>query len=140
LNDSVTSNSGRGSGGAPFSSPCGVALSTVDGSCEVTDCNTTSPSAVLQYNAPAGGQYYVQVTGGDSLNGSASGVQSTTPYSLVFEYPKSGALGGNIVTASFDNDLISFDASVRPSRASRTGASPPLSCATITSARSATPA
>ncbi|MBI2787481.1 MAG: PepSY domain-containing protein [Elusimicrobia bacterium] len=87
-------------------------VNTVDGSCEVTDCNTTAASVVLLYNAPAGGQYYAQVTGGDSLNGSASGVQSTTPYSLVFEYPKGGALSGAIVSASFDNDLISFDAGV----------------------------
>jgi Zn-dependent metalloprotease len=87
-------------------------VNTVDGSCEVTDCNTTVASVVLQYNASSGGQYYLQVVGGDSLNGSASGVQSSAPFSLVFEYPKSGALGGSIVTASFDNDLISFDANV----------------------------
>lgn len=87
-------------------------VNTVDGSCEVTDCNTTAGTVVLQYNASAGGQFYVQVTGGDSLNGSASGVQSTTPYGLTFEYPKSGALGGSIVSASFDNDLISFDVNV----------------------------
>lgn len=87
-------------------------LNTVDGSCESNDCNTTAASAVLQYNNPAGGHFYVQVVGGDSLNGSASGVQSTTPYAILFEYPKSGAVGGSLVNASFDNDTISFEATV----------------------------
>ncbi|MCM2304468.1 MAG: PepSY domain-containing protein [Elusimicrobia bacterium] len=87
-------------------------VNTVDGSCESFDCNTTAGAVVLSYNNPSGGHFYVQVTGGDSLNGSASGVQSTTPYAISFEYPKSGALGGSIVTATFDNDTISFDVNV----------------------------
>jgi hypothetical protein len=87
-------------------------VNTVDGSCEVTDCNTTASRVVLLYNNPEGGLMYLQVTGGDSLNGSASGVQSSTPYTLQFEYPKGGAVGGSIVTATFDNDTISFDADV----------------------------
>ncbi len=87
-------------------------INTIDGLCATFDCNTTASSVELVYNNPAGGQLYVQVVGGDSLNGSASGVQSTTPYGLVFEYPKSGALGGSIVTASFDNDIISFSVNV----------------------------
>lgn len=87
-------------------------VNTLDGSCETFDCNTTAAQVELVYNNPTGGQYYVQVAGGDSLNGSASGVQSTTPYSLTFTYPKGSALSGTIVTASFDNDTISFNVDV----------------------------
>ncbi|PIR19584.1 MAG: hypothetical protein COV48_01200 [Elusimicrobia bacterium CG11_big_fil_rev_8_21_14_0_20_64_6] len=87
-------------------------VNTVDGYCETFDCNTTASSVVLSYNNPAGGQLYLQVTGGISLYASASGVQSSTPYSLAFEYPKGSALTGSIVTASFDNDTISFDVNV----------------------------
>ncbi len=87
-------------------------INTIDGSCESSDCNTTAASAVLQYNNPSGGQLYVQVTGGDTLDGSASGVQSTTPYAIAFDYPKSGAVGGSLVSATFDNDVISFEANV----------------------------
>lgn len=82
------------------------------GSCEAFDCNTSAAKVELAYNNPAGGQLYLQVAGGDSLLGSASGVQSTTPYGLAFEYPRSGALGGSIVSATFDNDTISFDVNV----------------------------
>lgn len=87
-------------------------FNTVDGFCESFDCNTTQATVVLQYNNPAGGQLYLQVIGGDSLNGSASGVQSTTPYAIGFEYPKGSALSGSIVSASFDNDTISFEVNV----------------------------
>lgn len=87
-------------------------INTVDGSCEDFDCNTTAPHADLVYNNPTGGQFYLQVSGGMSLGASASGVQSTTPYGLTFSYPKASALGGSIVTANFDNDLISFNVDV----------------------------
>ncbi|MEK7234770.1 MAG: PepSY domain-containing protein [Elusimicrobiota bacterium] len=87
-------------------------VNTLDGLCESFDCNTSVSQVELVYNNPAGGQLYVQIVGGDSINGSASGVQTTTPYSLVFEYPQGSALSGSIVTASFDNDTISFNVNV----------------------------
>ncbi|MDD5304799.1 MAG: PepSY domain-containing protein [Elusimicrobia bacterium] len=87
-------------------------LNTVDGSCETFDCNTSAATVQLVYNNPTGGQLYAQIAGGDSLNGSASGVQSAAPYSLVFEYPKGSALSGSIVSATFDNDTISFNVDV----------------------------
>ena len=87
-------------------------VNTVDGACETFDCNTTASTVELSYNNAAGGLLYLQVVGGDSLNGSASGVQSGTPYSLSFLYPKGAALSGTIVTASFDNDTISFNVDV----------------------------
>ena len=87
-------------------------VNTLDGSCETFDCNTSESRVELAYNNPTGGLFYAQVVGGDSLNGSASGVQSTTPYGLTFAYPKAGALGGSIVTATFDNDTITFSVNV----------------------------
>ncbi|MBI5246183.1 MAG: hypothetical protein HY923_03310 [Elusimicrobia bacterium] len=87
-------------------------VNTVDGLCEVFDCNTTASTVDIQYNNPTGGLFYLQIIGGDCVNGSASGVQSTTPYGLTFSYQQSGALGGSIVTASFDNDTIRFDVDV----------------------------
>ncbi len=87
-------------------------FNTVDGLCETFDCTTTASQVVLTYNNPSGSHLYLQVVGGDSLNGSASGVQSSTPYGLSFEYERAAALGGSIITASFDNDVISFDVNV----------------------------
>ncbi|UPT76008.1 MAG: hypothetical protein M0D55_10260 [Elusimicrobiota bacterium] len=87
-------------------------FNTIDGFCETFDCNTTAGSVELQYNNPAAGQLYLQVIGGESINGSNSGVQSTTPYGLSVTYPRSSALTGSIVSAAFDNDLISFDVDV----------------------------
>jgi Zn-dependent metalloprotease len=85
---------------------------TVDGICEAFNCTTTASQVVLQYNNPSGGQLYLQVLGGDALLGSNSGVNSATPYSLSVEFPRSGALSGSIVSASFDADTISFSVDV----------------------------
>jgi len=87
-------------------------FNTIDGFCETFDCSTTQSAVTLQYNNPGGGQLYLQIVGGDTLSGSGSGVQSSTPYALLFEYPKGSALTGSIVSASFDNDTISFDVNV----------------------------
>lgn len=81
---------------------------TIDGICSNTDCDTTQASVNLSYNNPTGGLLYVQVIGGDALNGSNSGVNSTSPYGLVVTFPKSAALSGSIVSARFDNDTIGF--------------------------------
>lgn len=87
-------------------------FNTVDGLCETFDCSTTASTVELQYNNPTGGLLFLQVIGGDSVNGSASGVQSSTPYGLTFEYARGAGLSGSIVTAAFDNDVISFDVEV----------------------------
>jgi|CXWL01.1.fsa_nt_gi Zn-dependent metalloprotease len=87
-------------------------LNTVDGVCSAGDCNTTASQIQLLYNNPSGGQLYAQVIGGDALRGSASGVNSTTPYSLIIEFPQSGALSAGIVSASFDRDTIAFTVNV----------------------------
>lgn len=81
---------------------------TLDGICDLSDCDTTASQVKLLYNNPAGGVLYVEVVGGDSVNGSNSGVNSTTPYGLTVSYPNPGALAGSIVTASYDRDVIGF--------------------------------
>ncbi len=81
---------------------------TIDGVCDQNDCNTTQGTVKLVYNNPTGGLLYVEVVGGDALNGSNSGVNSATPYTLAVSYPRGGALTGSIVSASFDRDVISF--------------------------------
>lgn len=88
------------------------AFGTLDGYCNVDDCGTTQQTVVLSYNNPTGGLLYAQVLGGDSINGSNSGVNSTVPYTLSVSYPRAGAVSGSIVSASFDNDLISFTVDV----------------------------
>ena len=91
-------------GAAPPSNGFG----TLDGFCDVLDCDTTMGLVTISYNNPTGGLLYVQVIGGDSLNGSNSGVDSTIPYTLSVSYPQNGALGGALVTAKFDQDTIGF--------------------------------
>ncbi|MFI5346362.1 MAG: FlgD immunoglobulin-like domain containing protein [Elusimicrobiota bacterium] len=81
---------------------------TLDGICDANDCNTTAHSVTLSYNNPTGGLMYVQVIGGDSLNGSSSGVNSTVPYALNVAFPKTAAIGGSVVSAHFDKDVIGF--------------------------------
>ena len=48
------------------------ALGTIDGIvCDPSECNTTASQIVLNYNNPTAGLLYVQVIGGDALNGLA---------------------------------------------------------------------
>jgi hypothetical protein len=91
-------------GAAPPSNGFG----TIDGTCDIGDCETTVSNVVLSYNNPSGGLLYVQVVGGDTENGSNSGVNSAVPYTLSVAYPRNGALSGAVVSAKFDNDTIGF--------------------------------
>jgi hypothetical protein len=65
-------------------------------------------SVTLSYNNPTAGLLYLQVIGGDSQNGSSSGVNSTVPYALNVTYPRSAAVSGAVVSAHFDKDVIGF--------------------------------
>ncbi|MBI4060407.1 MAG: hypothetical protein HY403_03155 [Elusimicrobia bacterium] len=86
-------------------------VNTDEGVCLTFDCTTTASSVELLYNNPAGGQFYAHVSGGEAADGTSSGVQPA-PYSLAFVFTQAGALGGSIVAASFDNDVISFSVDV----------------------------
>jgi hypothetical protein len=81
---------------------------TLDGVCDANDCNSTQNRVQVNYNNPAGGLLYVEVVGGDSLFGSNSAVNSTTPYLLRVSFPGTSALSGSVVTAKFDKDVIGF--------------------------------
>jgi Zn-dependent metalloprotease len=85
---------------------------TLDGVCDTSDCTTTSSQVSLSFNNPTGGLMYVQVIGGDSLNGSNSAVNSATPYVLHVSFPQAGALSGAVVSAHFNRDVISFAVNV----------------------------
>jgi hypothetical protein len=92
-------------GAAPPSNGFG----TIDGTCDEQQCTTTAPSVALSYNNPTGGLMYVQIVGGDSFNGSNSGVNSVVPYTLALSFPRGGALSGSVVSAHFDHDVIGFN-------------------------------
>ena len=81
---------------------------TIDGYCDIGDCSTTAPGVSISYNNPAGGLLYAQVIGGDCINGSNSGVNSTIPYTLGVTYPQNGALSSSLISAKFNSDVISF--------------------------------
>ncbi len=81
---------------------------TFDGVCNPDDCTTSASQVSLSYNNPAGGLLYLQVVGGDAGGGSNSAVNSGVPYRLSVAYPRSAALSGSLVSASFDNDIIGF--------------------------------
>ncbi|OGS40640.1 MAG: hypothetical protein A2506_00560 [Elusimicrobia bacterium RIFOXYD12_FULL_66_9] len=85
---------------------------TVDGYCDNVECTTTASQVTLSYNNPTGGLLYLEVVGGDSWQGSASGVNSTLAYSLKVDFPRAGAFQGSIVTATYDNDVIAFNVDV----------------------------
>jgi len=71
--------------------------------CDENDCKSQSKTVVLNYLNPAGGQLFLQVSGGLD-----SGVNSLLPYALAFVYPRSGVLAGSVVNASLDHDAIDF--------------------------------
>jgi Zn-dependent metalloprotease len=75
--------------------------------CDEYDCYSESPATTLRYNNPSGGQLFLQVSGGFG-----SGVNSLLPYSLTFDYERSGALAGSLVQAALDRDVIDFSVMV----------------------------
>ena len=75
--------------------------------CDESDCKSDAQTVVLNYDNPTAGQMFLQVGGGFD-----SGVNSMLPYALTFNYPRSGALVGSVVQASFDHDVIDFSVAV----------------------------
>jgi hypothetical protein len=76
--------------------------------CDADDCKSSAPTVVLNHDNPAAGQMFLQVAGGFN----ESGVNSLLPYTLAFDYPRSGVLAGSVVQASYNNDVISFSVAV----------------------------
>lgn len=81
--------------------------------CKEADCTTSAAVVDLDYYAATGGLYFVQIAGGPTVSGdSNSGVHSTTPWTLTLSYERPAALTAAIVTATFDQDVISYDVAV----------------------------
>ncbi len=80
--------------------------------CASADCTTSQQIVTLSYNATEAEQYYLEVSGGPTLDGSISGVNNPLPYTLSFSYPQAQATAAALINASFDNDTISFSANV----------------------------
>jgi hypothetical protein len=86
---------------------------TFSGLCESSNCTTTAPSAVLTYNNPSPGLFFLQVAGGPTADGASnSGVNSAVPYVLEPAYPVTASLSVGVVSAVFDQDLIDFSVNV----------------------------
>ena len=78
--------------------------------CSAQDCTTTQQQVTLSYNNAGSGHFYLRVAASPTGNDSNSGVSNSLPYTLSVSYSAAGALNGQIVNASYDNDVISFDA------------------------------
>ncbi|MBI5629406.1 MAG: PepSY domain-containing protein [Elusimicrobia bacterium] len=88
-------------------------INTDSGFCTPADCTTTQSQVRLTYDNGSAGQFYLQVAGGETVGGgSNSGVNSTAPYTLRLSVPSAGALSASLVSASFDNDRLSFSVRV----------------------------
>lgn len=97
----------------PLASAGPVISNGIAGFCQGgIDCRTTDSSVVLTYDNPSSGQFYLLVTGAFTEDEGPSVTSSAVPYSLSFSYEPSGVFSGQIVQASFDNDLISFSVGV----------------------------
>ncbi|MBI4052297.1 MAG: T9SS type A sorting domain-containing protein [Elusimicrobia bacterium] len=94
---------------------------TADGRCPDPDpggpnpdgqCYTTSPSVSLEYPVSQSGRFYLVVTAG-LTDGESNGHSNTTSsYGLRVDFDPAGVVSGGIVTASYDNDLLSFSVRV----------------------------
>jgi hypothetical protein len=78
-------------------------------------CLTSQGEVVLEYNVPSSGQYYVLVAAGlaDYMDYASNGnTNSPQYYTLKSEYNRTGPIAIPGITASYDNDGISFQAGV----------------------------
>lgn len=88
-------------------------INTDSGYCTHTDCNTTQGAVVAKLFNASSNQYFVEVSGGLTVDGNSnSGVNSTVPYTLTASFSRLGAVGGSIVSAQVDGDVISFSVRV----------------------------
>ncbi|HVA67118.1 MAG TPA: hypothetical protein VNK24_09385 [Elusimicrobiota bacterium] len=77
--------------------------------CSSQDCTTTQQQVVLSYTNPSANHFYVRIAASPTGNNSNSGVNNSQPYTLMVSYSAAGALNSQIINASYDNDVISFD-------------------------------
>ncbi|HAH08147.1 MAG TPA: hypothetical protein DCM05_16755 [Elusimicrobia bacterium] len=78
-------------------------------------CLTSQKEVVLEYNVPSAGQYFVLIAAGlaDYTDYASNGnTNSSQYYQLQSEYNRTGPVGTRIITASYDNDTVSFQVGV----------------------------
>ncbi len=85
---------------------------TGGGLCPNSDCQTSQSQVVLSYANPAAGKFFLRVSAAPTDGGSNSGTQSTVPYGLAVDWPRSGAVSGEVVSAVYDQDNIQFSVAV----------------------------
>ena len=85
---------------------------TLSGYCPDTNCLTSDPSFKLEYFSTEREQYYLMVHGPGGDQGFVTNNNSTEFYSLSPSFNNVGPISGNIVTASFDADVISYEVNV----------------------------
>ncbi|MFA6092935.1 MAG: FlgD immunoglobulin-like domain containing protein [Elusimicrobiota bacterium] len=88
---------------------------SMSGSCPndpLSPCQTTAGQVVLEYSAPSAGPYYVAVSAAPADDGSNDVTNSSRFYTLRADYTQTGAVAASVVTASYDRDVISFQANV----------------------------
>ncbi|OIO09965.1 MAG: hypothetical protein AUJ52_05380 [Elusimicrobia bacterium CG1_02_63_36] len=85
---------------------------TLSGFCPDTNCRTSHSEFTLSYANPDRGQFFVMVRAPAGDTGFITNNNSTAFYSLRGDYKAFGPVASGIVSASFDNDLISFTVNV----------------------------
>ncbi|OGR57853.1 MAG: hypothetical protein A2X36_01705 [Elusimicrobia bacterium GWA2_69_24] len=77
-----------------------------------TFCRTTNQTLTLDYDNPSPDQFFLLVAPPSGENGLIGKNYSTAFYSLNAEYNRTGPVTSGIVTAAFDNDLLSWEVRV----------------------------
>ncbi|MFA5139466.1 MAG: hypothetical protein WC728_09565 [Elusimicrobiota bacterium] len=85
---------------------------TLSGYCPDTNCLTTQKQVVLSYANPSDSQLYLIVSAPPGDSSQVSRNASTQFYQLRTSFNAAGPVATGIVTATYDNDLISFSVSV----------------------------
>lgn len=89
---------------------------TFNGGCPASvladSCLSDDASVTLSYNNPAAGEFYLQIAGAPTDEGSNSGTHSANPYKLTASFNAASALSGSVVTAAYDGDVIAYTVNV----------------------------
>lgn len=85
---------------------------TISGFCPDINCRTSQSKYTLEFFSAQREQYFLMVHGPGGDFSFVTNNNSTNFYTLRPSFNQTGPIRGNIVSASFDNDLISFEVNV----------------------------
>lgn len=85
---------------------------TFSGYCPESDCKTSQAEVVLEYDTALGGQFFLAIMAPEGDQSIVSASNSEHFYELRSDYPQAGPVTTNIVTASYDQDVISYSVRV----------------------------